>query len=426
MANQFQNPEEVYVEEIMIDDIDVMGLFLKVDIYENIYTPIITGQIQLMETDGSAFIEKYEIEGNEPIKFSVRAADDSQLQFEGVLNGLRNRIENGNKKIYLFDFTTVEMRNNEQTRITKAFKDVTPEEIVSEMIESLGGTLDKNVGKGLPLTYNAPRQRPWDVIKYVLTHGVTGNSSAEDGEEVKQQEHKAKGTTGFLLWQCLSGYRFCSIDDLVGARGGDDRGEFRTQLANRSHTLEEAHKSILTYDFPISGDIQAKMRSGGFRSVNILFDIDKGLYKEYEFDGSDEDNRLMTDKQMDAVTKPTRYTWRVFSNEAHQQDCSKAQSNVGDQSKLNTAQNLARENTFDDLQGSFSLYPQFNFRAGDVMTAKITKVIGEFEGGYDKKYSGQYIIKEVTHSFRVDAKGYTKVGVIRSTIQNDDATSTKS
>ena len=424
MSNQFQNPEEVFVEEIIIGEEDVMGLFLKIDIFENIFTPIITGQIQLMETDGSAFIEKYGIEGNESIKFSARGADDAKLEFEGVLNGLRNRIENGNKKIYLFDFTTMEMRNNEQTRITKAFKDVKPEELVVEMVESMGGEMEKEVGKGLPLTYNAPRQRPWDVIKYVLTHGVTSSASAEDGETVKQQEHKAQGTNGFLLWQCLSGYRFCSIDDLLKGEGGEDRGEFLTQLANRSRSLEEAHKSILTYDFPLSGDMQAKMRSGGFKSVNIIFDIDKGLYKEYSYDASEESN-LMTDKQKEAIVQPTRYTWRLFSNESFHQDCNKAQSNVGDQSKLNTGQTYARENTFDDLQGTFSLYPQFNFRAGDTMTAKISKVVGVSQGGYDTKYSGQYIIKEVTHSFRVDAKGYTKIGVIRSTVQQDDASSTK-
>ena len=69
------------------------------------------------------------------------------------------------------------------------------------------------------------------------------------------------------------------------------------------------------------------------------------------------------------------------------------------------------------------LYPQFDFRAGDTFTAKMGKVQGEFEGGYDKKHSGKYVIKEVTHSFRVDSKGYTRIGVIRSTTQQDDSTS---
>jgi hypothetical protein len=419
MSNQFQNPEEVYVESITIDGQDALGLFLSVDIFENIFTPIITGQIILMETDGVSFIEKYKIEGNEEISISARCAGDQQLQFEGVLNGLRNKSEDGNTKVYTFDFTTKEMRQNEEKRITKSFKDKSPEEIVKEMVQEMGGKMDKSSGQGQPMTYMTPRQRPWDVIKYVLTHGVTNKTSAEDGDEVQQQEHKAEGTNGFLLWQTADGHRFCSIDDLLEGKGGEDRGEFVTKLANKGETLDTVHKSILEYDFPIMGDIQAKMRSGGFRNVNIIFDIDKGLYKEYEYNGED----LMTEKQKKAVTKPTRYTWRVFSNESHQQECSKAQPNTGDQSKLNTSQSYARENTFDDSQGTMSLYPQFDFRSGDTITAKMAKVQGEFEGGYDNKHSGKYVIKEVTHSFRVDSKGYTKIGVIRSTTQQDDSSS---
>ena len=418
-SNQIQAPEEVVVESIIIDGNDVMGLFLSVDIFENIFTPIITGNIQLMETDGSAFIEKYKIEGNEEIKITARCNGEQQLEFEGVLNGLRNKVENQQLTVYTFDFTSKEMRKNEEVRITKSFKDQAPEQIVEEMVQKMEGQMDKSVSTGQPMTYMSPRQRPWDVIKYVITHGVSNNTSAEDGEQVTQQEHKAEGTTGFLLWQTADGHRFCSIDDLLDGMGGEDRGEFNLKLANKSESLEVVSKSILTYDFPISGDIQAKMRSGGFRSVNIIFDIDKGLYKEYTYDGED----LMTEKQKKAVTKPTRYTWRVFSNERHNQECNKAQSNTGDQSKLNTSQTYARENTFDDSQGTFSLYPQFDFRAGDTFTAKIGKVQGEFEGGYDQKYSGKYVIKEVAHNFRVDSKGYTKIGVIRSTKQQDDASS---
>ena len=70
-SNQIQNPEEVYIESITIDGKNAMGLFVSVNIFENIFTPIITGQIQLMETDGSAFIEKNKIEGNEPITRSL-------------------------------------------------------------------------------------------------------------------------------------------------------------------------------------------------------------------------------------------------------------------------------------------------------------------------------------------------------------------
>ena len=39
-------------------------------------------------------------------------------------------------------------------------------------------------------------------------------------------------------------------------------------------------KSIVSYDFQIMGDFQAKLRGGAFTSKMFLFDLDKFHYKE--------------------------------------------------------------------------------------------------------------------------------------------------
>ena len=46
------------------------------------------------------------------------------------------------------------------------------------MVEKIGGDLDKVNGQGLPMSFNGNRKRPTEIIKYVLTHGVSGKSSA--------------------------------------------------------------------------------------------------------------------------------------------------------------------------------------------------------------------------------------------------------
>ena len=46
--------------------------------------------------------------------------------------------------------------------------------------------------------------------------------------------------------------------------------------------------------------------------------------------------------------------------------------------------------------------------------------------GTDKKHSGKYIIQAVSHHFFNDGKAYTKVKTIRSTTQQDEASSAKS
>ena len=67
----FSNPTQYETTEVMIDDQDVRGLFLSISIYENIYSPLITGEIVISDTDGAGFIEENNLEFIEPISLTV-------------------------------------------------------------------------------------------------------------------------------------------------------------------------------------------------------------------------------------------------------------------------------------------------------------------------------------------------------------------
>ncbi|WVQ00034.1 hypothetical protein [Synechococcus phage MA10] len=419
MSNNFDKPTQYEVGSITIEGNDVVGLMQMISIFESIYSPVITGSIVLLDTDGSDFISKYEIEGSEEIEFDFTNANDEQLTFKGVLNGLRNKAVKNQTNMYTFDFTSEQVRKNEEQFVTKRFKNKEPKAVIEEMIELLGGETDKVDGDGLPMSFLGSRKRPTDIIKYALTHGVTQESSSS--EKGDSREEKTEGTTGFACWQTLDGYRFNSIDKILKGEGGNDVGSFTHQMQNHGVSMEEAMTSIVDYDFKEIGDIQSKMRSGAFRNVVISFDIDKGLYKEFEY--ADEKN--MTEKQKKAVTKPTRYMWKPYSNEMFENQCTKAKDNEHDQSRRYLAQNNVRQNTFADQFGNFTLPPSFKIRAGDYFEAKIPKVESEGEGGYNDKHSGRYVIKQVGHHIMNDGHAYTRVQTIRSTTQQDDSSSQK-
>ena len=75
-----------------------------------------------------------------------------------------------------------------------------------------------------------------------------------------------------------------------------------------------------------------------------------------------------------------------------------------------------------DQAGHFTLYPQYNFHAGDSFNCQISKVKdSESQGGYDKKHSGKYIMQAVAHHFFADGRAYTKIKTIRSTKQQDES-----
>ena len=421
MTSKFTYPTQFEISNIKIADQDVEGLFVSISLYEDIYRPALTGNIVIQDSDGAGFIEEQEIEFIEKISFSFKNALGDTLDFEGVMNGLRNEVVKGSIKIYTIDFTSESVRKNEQTFVVKAFRDANPEDIVKEMVELLDGELETNA-KGKPMQYLGSRKRPRDIIEYVCTHGLSQKTQATEQDDSKEEE--AKGTTGFLCWETLDGFKFESIDDISKGTNATVHRDFKTQLANNACPMDETMKSIVMPEFKQIGDIQTKMRSGAFSAVNISFDMDKGLYKEYKY--YNEEN--MTEEQKKAVPedKITRYFNRMIDNDKFQeQPCNPNKPLTGDQSRGYLNQNAGRQNTFSDQTGHFTLYPQFTMRAGDVFDCKIAKVKDEekAQGGYDKKHSGQYIIQAVGHHLFNDGKAYTKIKTIRSTVQQDQATS---
>ena len=180
-------------------------------------------------------------------------------------------------------------------------------------------------------------------------------------------------------------------------------------------------KNVIEFKFDqLQGDFQSKLRSGAFKNTVVSFDLDKGYYKEFTYD----DTQNMTAKQREAGGDvPTRIMVRSYNNEQHQNSCEKATDNQFDQSREYLAQNTVRQNTANDQTGNFALPPSFTMRAGDAFNIKIPKVESEKGGGTDKKHSGKYIIKQVGHHFFQDGRAYTKITTVRSTTQTDDTNS---
>ena len=86
----FGNPAQYQTTELKIEDEDIRGLFVSLSIFENIYSPLVTGELVIQDTDGAGFIEENGIEFIEPITIKMKNANGDVLEFEGVLNKLKN------------------------------------------------------------------------------------------------------------------------------------------------------------------------------------------------------------------------------------------------------------------------------------------------------------------------------------------------
>jgi len=427
MSESLSMPTQFEFTELEINGVNALQIFVNIEIFENIFIGGVTGSISIFDTDSSGFIEKNEIEFIEEISFAFKNADGVEIRFDGYMNGLRNEIAKNQKKIYVIDFTSKSVRENEMVFINKSFKNQSPETIVNEMVEKLspdGQSVDYgssgNSAEGEPLTWVAGNRKPLDVIKYVVNHGVKGTADYDGGEE---EEGKSSGTTGYVFWETLDGYRFCGMDDLVDGELYNVHEDFETRVANTSDsTFEKERKGIIDYEFPKVGDYFEKLRSGAFQSNLISFNMDTGILTNFKYEA---DDKVATEKQKKYVKGHTRNLMRVHTNEKFEPSCDKAKADTGDQSRKFLAQTITRQNTFSDTQGRITIPPHYDMRAGDHIDLKISniKTSEQAEAKYSEKHSGRYLISQVGHHIFRDGRSYTKLALIRTTTQQNDKTS---
>lgn len=424
------NPTQYEINSITIKGEDVIGLFSSLSIYEDIYIPCITGSITICDSqgavEGGSFIEEKRIQFIEEFEFSFKSASEETLEFKGYLNGLRDEFMQDAVKFYTINFYSESVRENEKQFVAKSYRDSKPEDIVQEMVEKLKAKVEIKA-KGRQMQYLGSRKRPVDIIKYVLTHSIEEGKDAPNAPDTEEQkEEESSGTTGFLCWETLDGYVFDSVNNVTAGKSGQKHKDFKLQSANQNLSKDEVNKLVVQCQFSQIGDFQTKLRSGAFGAKNISFDMDKGTYKEYEY--YNEKNMTEELKRMFPPGSISRIFNRPIDNQKFNNTCEPAKELTGDQSRAYLQMNAGRQNTFSDQTGFFTLYPQFKFRAGDSFEVELSKYKGEkADGGYDKKHSGKYIIQSVGHHFfAADAKAYTKIKTIRSTIQQDDASSNKS
>ena len=137
MNNDFSLSTQYQVHKIEIEGHDIVGLLKSLSVYESLFRPVITGSIVMMDSDGASFIQQYKIEGNEEFTFTFTNALDEELYFKGVLNGLRNKVQDGANVIYTFDFTTEQVAKNEGEFVTKRFNEEKPEDVVEAMLKRI-------------------------------------------------------------------------------------------------------------------------------------------------------------------------------------------------------------------------------------------------------------------------------------------------
>ena len=405
-----------------INGIDVLDIFFSVSFYESVQMPIRCGELTLVEAASQNFLDDNSIEGIEPIEFEIQGANEHTYYFTGRLNKIKSRVRSASKSTITFEFASEAFALNEAIRVTKAYRNTNIADIVNEQNEKLKLTNWRIIGDSFPLTYIPPMLRPIDLVQKLQARAVAFDSNAE-GYDGRDQTSESSGRGGLFWFERQEGSVLCTTNQLMNGEAGNDSNKLALRTAMQGASLEDQCNTILQFDVLKHNDLQSTMRFGAVKSKLIHFDMDKGLYHESTYDSSDQYSKEMQEL---SVT-PTRVMSRMYSNENQNPSCEKATPFQFDQGPLAIQQSNARQISATSQVLHLQLNGRLDISPGDKLDIKIpTPSVANTPHSPDPKYSGTYIVFNVGHSVSIQGNAlFTKLTVVRSALQTNDATSVK-
>ena len=399
-------------------------------IYENIFSPDMTGQITLLDVD--SLVLNMPIIGQEYLKFKIKTASFGEEK-EGIIDYTKHamyiykidsRFMVDNVELISLHFTSLERMRDSRTKVSKSYTN-SIDKIVIDVLQNKKYInskkdlfIDKTVGTRKII---APNSSPFTFIQKLATESISA---------------KNKGSPYFMFFENKDGIHFRSLNNLYEQPviAEYNTGKFSHQEDSGTvvtDVLDEYGRPI-SHEIPPSLDMLGNIIGGMVGSKLITHDIYKKNYKikDYRYlRDFDEYGRLSpnpiynnnrvddTDQPVDNFTNASIHlhpTSKVGENDAQHytdavdrlrfEDMTATYAPNGIEKSL-----LHRRGKFKELQSGVSLvllvHGMTNITVGQTINFEML-VVGKSHGKKkaDPYYTGKYLITQLRHEFNISKK----------------------
>ena len=468
---------EYEIEEIRLfsssgNIIPLNGLMMQLSLFENIFSPTMSGQITLLDTN--SIVLNLPIIGQEFLSFKIKTAS---LGSEGTdiidytenvfsIYKIDTRLMADNAEVIVLHFASPEMIRNSRTRVSKSYTN----SIDKIAIDVLQNERYLNSKKDLFI------EETVGVRKLVAPNSLPFTFIQKLSSEAISQEH---GSPYFLFYENKDGIHFRSLDSLYNQpiTATYNTGKFSHQKGSGTvvkDVLEEYSRPI-NHQIVQANDMLSNVRGGLLGSQLITYDIYKKNYniKSFKYFKNFKDHSRIGDNPIyntnaidefgntvDNFTNANIHlhpTSKVGENDAQHYTrqaatVSRATRNVvtGIVSKGETNVTTApyspnriensllhRQAKFLELRKGLSLVVEVhgmtNMAVGQTINFEMLVVVETHgKSKADPYYSGKYLIAQLRHDFNeTPQKNHTiamtivKDGYSEELEQNTDATEPK-
>jgi hypothetical protein len=433
------------IDKFLIEDydnnaFDMTKAVMSVEYYEDLFSPAIFLRLTLIDTEGILSTFKYDdkkfgLRGGERVSLKIsqlateQAIDLNETKNTYYIYKISNSSNQHSKEIFQIDLAPVEVFKNETVRVSKRYpeketeSDLSIDQIVTKILNDV---LQTNKNKDIEPTQNSYSfygniKKPFTILTWLCPKSIPKN--LETGKE--------KGSAGFLFYENKNGYHFRSLDTLISGLNKD---------FNSTNSITKYHYSLKEYIgsefdntriihppvFEKHVNVVENMRIGMYSSVNYFLDLNTSSTKKHVYKLSESYNIMNHASKKNQSPKipigendlenyPSRMMVKLIDNivtKPIQSDPN--DTRYTDNRAIYQSQSVARYNLAFSQMLNITIPLNLNLTVGDVIELEIGEISLEQseQGLKDKNKSGNYLIKELCHSFS-DNKGYTGLKLIR-------------
>jgi hypothetical protein len=262
------NPGDLFVDVLTVSgdggSLQLASSFVEASIYESIFTPGITADIKVLDTDDQ--LGQLKLTGGETVEFSFKPPGGMSADYKFILESLDDLQPTGSQKakMYVFKCVSEETLHAKTNLVQKSYSSQ-----ISEMVQDIHKNYmnsEKPIivedTKGMQ-NILIPSMNPYKAIDMLRRRGVSGQNKS----------------SSFMFFETREGstptFKFTTLEKLFSQ---SPVKEFQQSDAMNHSISNQADTNILSYSVPKQFSALDRIKTGGKRRIST-FDFRTHQYK---------------------------------------------------------------------------------------------------------------------------------------------------
>ena len=417
-------------------EVDIAPLVQELKYYENVLSNSLTltviiadsGGLELYKDNMIGILDGIPIRGGERvvIEFSDSQEKKNTLSFSThsfYINRIKQASPGTQNDVFMLDLCTREFLANEQSRVVKRYDGKISDNVKTILQDKNGLKTKKNIDADptvLPYNFIGNDRKPFYVCTWLATKSVPESSG------------KINGAAGYLFFETYDGFKFKSIDVLLGQSPKNGKKYIYTNAPSIEGGATEYTTKILSVNVERDMDLQKNLLMGTYATRSLFFDLYAMDYEIRNYSLKDDQKDKIKSAEQNVLFVPDEFTQSPSRFMNLLLDLGTLPSGKTADSQLETwkknptqpnfdapktmVQAIMRYNQLYTIKTHIMIPGDFSLRSGDVIECYFPDLEKKSNKQSNKETKGSYLIASLCH--RVTASDtYTSLTLVRDSFK---------